>query len=245
MKTRILSIILILLLCLTAGCGKVSQESEKPDGISSSESKTEERSVAESSQEEEKTSAKTTEQQSVEATDSITTEETESDTQVNAVPEQPKSSSTPPQASEPQQKNNESVSRSEAPSLPVPQQSVEKKTTEPSEATPQPTEAPAQPTEAPAQPTEQPQEEPTEPAFDIGYWISFAQSYAESVGLTLDSGAVYCWDNPIAAGTKCNYTESDIKGYLNRYAKDGDITDVWIWYEQVSDNYYEVYIGYA
>lgn len=238
MKTRILSIILILLLCLTAGCGKVSQESEKPDGISSSESKTEESSVAESSQEEEKTSAQATEQQSVEATDSITTEETESDTQAKTVSVQAKSSSTPPQASEPQQKNNESVSRSETPSFPVPQQYVEKKTTEPSETTPQPT-------EVPAQPTEQPQEEPTEPGFDIGYWISFAQSYAESVGLTLDSGAVCCWDNPIAAGTKCNYTERDIKGYLNRYAKDGDITDVWIWYEQVSDNYYEVYIGYA
>ena len=238
MKTRILSIILILLLCLTAGCGKVSQESEKPDGISSSESKTEESSVAESSQEEEKTSAKTTEQQSAEATDSITTEETESDTQADAVPEQPKSSTTPPQSSEPQQDKVESVSWLETPSLPVPQQPIVEKTTEPSKATPQPT-------EEPAQPTEQPQEEPTEPAFDIGYWISFAQSYAESVGLTLDSGAVYCWDNPIAAGTKCNYTERDIKGYLNRYAKDGDITDVWIWYEQVSDNYYEVYIGYA
>ena len=231
MKTRILSIILILLLCLTAGCGKVSQESEKPDGISSSESKTEESSASESSQAEEQTSAQTTEQQSVAEADSTTTEEAESDTQAKTVPEQAKSSTMPPQASEPQQKSDESVSRSKTPSNPVPQQSVVEKTTEP--------------TEAPAQPTEQPQEEPTEPAFDIGYWISFAQSYAESVGLTLDSGAVYCWDNPIAAGIKCNYTERDIKGYLNRYAKDGDITDVWIWYAQISDNYFEVYIGYA
>jgi len=224
MKTRILSIILILLLCLTAGCGKVSQESEKPDGISSSESKTEESSVTEFSEEGEQSSAPTAEQQRVEATDSTTTEGTESDTQAKTVSVQPQSSTTPPQASEPQQKSDESVSRSKTPSNPVPQQPVVEKTTEP---------------------TEQPQEDPAEPAFDIGYWISFAQSYAESVGLTLDSGAVYCWDNPIAAGTKCNYTERDIKGYLNRYAKDGDITDVWIWYEQVSDNYFEVYIGYA
>ena len=79
MKTRILSIILILLLCLTAGCGKVSQESEKPDGISSSESKTEESSASESSQAEEQTSAQTTEQQSVAEADSTTTEEAESD----------------------------------------------------------------------------------------------------------------------------------------------------------------------
>ena len=231
MKTRILSIILILLLCLTAGCGKVSQESEKPDGISSSDSKTEESSVTEFSEEGEQSSAPTAEQQSVEATDSTTTEETESDTQAKTVSVQPQSSTTPPQASESQQKSDESVSRSETLSNPVPQQPVVEKTTEPSEV--------------PPQPTEQPKEEPAEPTFDIGYWISFAQSYAESVGLALDSGAVYCWDNPIAAGTKCNYTERDIKGYLNRYAKDGDITDVWIWYEQISDNYFEVYIGYA
>ena len=54
--------------------------------------------------------------------------------------------------------------------------------------------------------------QPTEPTFDIGYWIGFAKSYAESIGLALDSGAVYCWDNPIAAGVKCKYTERDIRG---------------------------------
>lgn len=56
---------------------------------------------------------------------------------------------------------------------------------------------------------------------------------------------MYCWDNPIAAGSKCRYTERDIKGYLDRYAKDSDITEVWVWYEQTSGNSYEVYIGYA
>ena len=90
-----------------------------------------------------------------------------------------------------------------------------------------------------------PKEEPTEPVFDIDYWISFAKSYAESIGLVLDNGAVYCWDNPIAAGVKCKYTERDIRGYLDRYAKDGDITDVWIWYEQAGSGSYEIYIGYA
>ena len=65
------------------------------------------------------------------------------------------------------------------------------------------------------------------------------------MGLTLDSGAAYCWDNPIAAGSKCRYTERDIKGYLSRYAKDPDITDVWIWYEQTGTGSFEVYIGYA
>ena len=74
---------------------------------------------------------------------------------------------------------------------------------------------------------------------------SLAKSYAESVGLTLNSEAVYCWDNPIAAGSQCKYTERDIKGYLSRYAKDPDITDVWIWYEQTGTGSFEVYIGYA
>ena len=91
----------------------------------------------------------------------------------------------------------------------------------------------------------QKEQEPAEPAFDIDYWINFAQSCAESVGLMLDSEAVYCWDNPIAAGTDCKYTERDIEGYLNRYAKDPDITDVWIWYEQTGTGSFEVYIGYA
>ena len=36
-----------------------------------------------------------------------------------------------------------------------------------------------------------------------------------------------------------------IKGYLSRYAKDPDITDVWIWYEQTGTGSFEVYIGYA
>ena len=30
-----------------------------------------------------------------------------------------------------------------------------------------------------------------------------------------------------------------------RQAKDSDITEVWVWYEQTSGNSYEVYIGYA
>ena len=45
----------------------------------------------------------------------------------------------------------------------------------------------------PPQPTQPSTEPPTEPFFDIGYWVNFAKSYAESVGLTLDSGAAYCW----------------------------------------------------
>ena len=115
--------------------------------------------------------------------------------------------------------------------------------TEKGQPTPPATEEP-KPAEQP-QPTEPPQEEPTEPAFDIGYWIGFAKSYAESIGLALDSGAVYCWDNPIDADAGCVYLERDIQSRLNRYAVDADITDVWVWYEPVSAGSYLIYIGYA
>lgn len=115
--------------------------------------------------------------------------------------------------------------------------------------TAKPAEAPTQKqTEppAPTKPVEKPTTtKPTEPEFDINYWISFAQNYAKSVGLRLESSAVDCWDNPIPANVKCKYLERDIKSRLNRYAKDEDITDVWIWAEKVSDNSYEIYIGYA
>ena len=164
-------------------------------------------------------------------------EETEGSTESERrpVPEHPVSGTTPPQTSDPQQKKDESERRSETTASPAP--------SETEQPIPPATEEP-KPSEPP-QPTQPSMEPPTEPSFDIGYWVNFAKSYAESVGLTLDSGAAYCWDNPIAAGSKCRYTERDIRGYLDRYAKDSDITEVWVWYEQTSGNSYEVYIGYA
>lgn len=86
---------------------------------------------------------------------------------------------------------------------------------------------------------------PAEPTFDINYWITYAENYAESVGLRIERSAVDCWDNPISANAKCKYLERDIKSRLNYYAKSEDITDVWIWAEKVADNSYEIYIGYA
>lgn len=87
----------------------------------------------------------------------------------------------------------------------------------------------------------------TKPAeqFDINYWISYAKNYAQSVGLRIERSAVDCWDNPISANAKNKYLERDIQNRLNRYAKDEDITDVWIWAEKAADNSYEIYIGYA
>lgn len=233
MKTRVLSIFLILLLCLTAGCGKASQNTEKPDGFSFSESQTEEAAGKDTSQAEQTAPAQPPEAQSAQTADEETEGSTESERR--PVPEHPVSGTTPPQTSDPQQKKDESERRSETTTSPAP--------SETEQSIPPATEEP-KPSEPP-QPTQPSTEPPTEPSFDIGYWVNFAKSYAESVGLTLDSGAAYCWDNPIAAGSKCRYTERDIKGYLDRYAKDSDITEVWVWYEQTSGNSYEVYIGYA
>ena len=103
-----------------------------------------------------------------------------------------------------------------------------------------------EPTETQPQEPEPPvAEEPAEPAFDIQTWIDYAKAYAESVGLRLESSAVDCWDNPISAGTHCSYLKRDIQSRLNRYARDEDITDVWIWAEARSDGKYDLYIGYA
>lgn len=90
--------------------------------------------------------------------------------------------------------------------------------------------------------------EPTsvpEPTFDIDCWISYAKSTAVSLGLTLENSATECWDNPITAKPTCIYLERDINSRLNRYAKDGEITAVWIWYECVGTSSYLIYIGYA
>ena len=122
-----------------------------------------------------------------------------------------------------------------------------------SEETKQPPVLPEEPVET-ENPTEEPsipaitEPEPTsepEPTFDIDCWISYAKSTAVSLGLTLDSSATDCWDNPISAEQGCIYLERDINSRLRRYAEDKSITDVWFWYECVGTDKYLIYIGYA
>ena len=93
-------------------------------------------------------------------------------------------------------------------------------------------------------PTESSEPEKQEPEFNIDYYIKLAQEYAVKSGLKLDRQAKYCWDNPIAAGKNCKYTERDIKSYIDRYARLPEITAVWIWAEENGKDY-EIYIGYA
>ena len=229
MKSKIAVLFFIVLLCLTSGCSNTSHIAEQPAPVSSSGSN-EAPSQAETAQAEKKTEAdrpQSTESQTDSRAAEFPASVSESDTQTTEAPDQADhSTAVLPQPSEPEKKTDESERRPET-------------------AAPTEKEQPTPPATEESTPPEPPKEEPTELVFDIDYWISFAKSYAESIGLTLDSGAVYCWDNPVAAGVKCKYTERDIRGYLDRYAKDDEITDVWIWYEQTGSGSYEIYIGYA
>lgn len=229
MKSKIAVLFLIVLLCLTSGCSNTSHIAEQPAPVSSSGSN-EAPDQAETAQATEKTEVeqpRSTEPKDDDHSAEATVSVSESDTQTTEVPDQADhSTAVLPQPSEPEKKTDESERRPET-------------------AAPTEKEQPTSPATEESTPPEPPKEELTEPVFDIDYWISFAKSYAESIGLALDSGAVYCWDNPIAAGVKCKYTERDIRGYLDRYAKDDEITDVWIWYEQTGSSSYEIYIGYA
>lgn len=150
--------------------------------------------------------------------------------------------------------------QSPAPGTQSPQTAVPNNTPKPEipkvvEPTPEPKPAPTQqPTPPPAEETpkvEQPQEttpaseEPAVPEFNIQTWIDYAKTYAVSVGLRLESSAVDCWDNPITAGAYSTCLERDIAGRLDRYSRDEDITDVWIWAQERSDGSYDLYIGYA
>ena len=229
MKSKIAVLFLIVLLCLASGCSNTSHIAEQPAPVSSS-GINEAPSQAETAQATEKTEdeqPRSTEPKDDDHSAEATVSVSESDTQTTEVPDQADhSTAVLPQPSEPEKKTDDSERRPET-------------------AAPTEKEQPTSPATEESTPPEPPKEELTEPVFDIDYWISFAKSYAESIGLALDSGAVYCWDNPIAAGVKCKYTERDIRGYLDRYAKDGEITDVWIWYEQTGSGSYEIYIGYA
>ena len=102
-----------------------------------------------------------------------------------------------------------------------------------------------EPVQTEPEPETQAEEPEPEPDFDIGYWISYAKGLAESKGLRLDASATDCWDNPITANPDCIYLERDLNSRLNRYANDEEITDVWIWYEDLGNQHYLIYIGYA
>ena len=155
------------------------------------------------------------------------------------VPEESKAQETTSTETKPQVSTDTGKANEPVPTDPVPEETVPTTTKPPVVEDEKPTTPP--PTEI----VEPEETKPTEPAFDINYWIDYAKSYAQSKGLILSEAAIDCWDNPIGAGAHCIYLERDIQSRLNRYAKDEDITDVWIWAEATGNGRYDLYIGYA
>ena len=223
MKTKLilLAFSVALLLILLAGCNNTPSNEDKPQPFSSSES-SQSSTESEMPVGNEKKEVETT-PEAVQESEPEKQEETTEKKTVNS--EQPQTVSETEQAVQPATQLNEADKTEQSVSKPQPD-------------IPEESEKPI-PTET---------EETTSEAeidFDIDYWISFAKDYAQSVGLQLDSEAVYCWDNPIRAGAHCKYLERDIHSRLNRYKADEEITAVWIWAEEVSDGIYDIYIGYA
>ena len=104
--------------------------------------------------------------------------------------------------------------------------------------TPQPTKAPEPQQPAPA-PTE-----PTTPTFDVSGYVEYAKSYGQSVGLSLDSTATACWDDPLTANVNSKYLERDLKDRLDWYVASG-FTGFWVWAQEIGSNEYQIYIGYC
>ena len=94
-------------------------------------------------------------------------------------------------------------------------------------------------------PTQPKPTEEVKPSFDVNSYVNYAKSYAQSIGLELNSTATDCWDNPITANAKRTGIKDDIQSRLNRYKNVEGFTAVWVWAEKVSDTEYEIYIGYC
>ena len=117
------------------------------------------------------------------------------------------------------------------------------------EATPPATEQPKQ--ETPKPPTTSPPEtekpiptQPPAPSFDVNAYVAYAQSYGQGIGLSLDSTATACWDDPLHANAGCTYLERDLKDRLDWYQASG-FTEFWVWSENIGNGAYQIYIGYA
>ena len=94
-------------------------------------------------------------------------------------------------------------------------------------------------------PTKPKPTEEVKPRFDVNSYVNYAKSYAQSIGLELDSTATDCWDNPITVNAKRTGIKDDIQSRLNRYKNVEGFTAVCVWAEKVSDTEYEIYIGYC
>lgn len=232
MKSKTIAILTVMLLLVLTGCNNTPPNEEKPQPSSFSESNSytsESETPAAEENREVETTPEAVQSIAPPKQEEIPERDTASSEQIQAVPEKEQTANT----AELPDEADTTVTPIPKPSVPT---QTESKEPEPEVTPPAVTEQPPVTTEAPGE---------IEPVFDIGYWISFAKGYAESVGLALDSEAVYCWDSPLGAGAHSKYLERDITACLNRYAKDEEITAVWVWAEPTGDNTFDLYIGYA
>lgn len=184
----------------------------------------------------------------------------EKDTTVESEPEkatetaittsEPDSETNEPETTPTESKNPVETEKADIPAAPTAE--PPNQTTTQAEPEKQP-EQPKEQTTAEQMPVEKPTDIPAEPeptelpkqTFDVSPYVSYAQEYAVSIGLSLDSTATECWDNPISANPNRSGIKSDIESRLNRYKNSEGFTAVWIWTEKLSDTEYNIYIGYC
>lgn len=156
-------------------------------------------------------------------------------------PEQPPISSQPSEESQRPAEKPASKPEETKPSVSQPQQPIIPPASQPEQepAPETPSKPPASENEAPPIPTE-----PETPAFEVSPYVQSAKEYGAGIGLTPDSTATACWDDPLTANARSRYLERDLRDRLDWYKGSG-FTAFWVWAEQTGDGEYLIYIGYA
>ena len=228
MKNRLIPCVLACLMIFLVGCNgntakEAAQEITKTE-TSFPAGNTETNSQEDTAEEPESTAVQ--EETPITAEECKSTAESQTVTTVQTKPAEEKTAYTPatekPKAEPPKQTTTQAEQPKEQTT--AEQKPVEKSTEKPAE--PKPTEPPKQ-------------------TFDVSPYVSYAKEYAVSIGLSLDSTATECWDNPISANPNRSGIKSDIESRLNRYKNSEGFTAVWIWTEKLSDTEYNIYIGYC
>lgn len=234
MKKRLTAYMLACLMILLVGCSsntvKEAAKNETKTETSFPAGNTETQSQEETAEEPENPAMEET--APITAEESQSTAESQTVATVQTKPAEDKTAETPvtekPKAEPPKQTTTQAEPEKQ-PEQPKEQTTAEQKPVE------KPTEKPAEP-----KPTEPPKQ-----TFDVSPYVSYAKEYAVSIGLSLDSTATECWDNPISANPNRSGIKSDIESRLNRYKNSEGFTAVWIWTEKLSDTEYNIYIGYC
>lgn len=230
MKNRLITCVLACLMIFLVGCnGNTAKEAAQE--ITKTETSFPAGNTETHSQEETEKSA-VREKATITADESQSTAESQTVATVQTKPAEDKTAETPvteKTKAEPPKQTTTQAEPENQPEQPKEQTTAEQKPVE------KPTEKPAEP-----KPTEPPKQ-----TFDVSSYVSYAKEYAVSIGLSLDSTATECWDNPISANPNRSGIKSDIESRLNRYKNSEGFTAVWIWAEKLSDTEYNIYIGYC